>query len=146
MSIWVFSARITSLRQFDRALDSIEEVLKRNYHSILQEAEIDSALNPVRISNRKYLIVQSRHYVLIWLLIVGLLIAGFVLGNVLFVKAPAANSSTTSFTPPPELVQSTEEKKPTTAPVSIEKKHESVRSGPGNPLDRRVDLRHIEPH
>lgn len=146
MSIWVFSSRATSLSQFDKAFDSIEELLKRNYHGVLQVAEIDSALNPVRISNRKYLRMQSTHYVRVWLLIVALLIAGFVIGNVLFVKTLVANNSVPSLAPPQVSSPITEDKKASSAPIPIEQKHELTRPGPSNPLDRRVDLRHSEPH
>lgn len=142
MSIWVFSARSSSLSQFDRAFDSIEELLKRNYHGVLQLAEVDNALNPVRISNRNYLKIQSTHYVRVWLLIVALLIAGFVVGNVLFVQASTANNSVPSLAPSQVSVPIPTHRQAAPAPGAVEQKNQPTRPEPGNPLDRRVDLRH----
>ncbi|MEX5493447.1 hypothetical protein ABFV51_09600 [Pseudomonas asgharzadehiana] len=142
MSIWVFSARSSTLSQFDRAFDSIEELLKRNYHGVLQLAEVDNALNPVRISNRNYLRIQSTHYVRVWLLIVVLLIAGFVVGNVLFVQASTANNSVPSLAPSQVLVPIPANGQAAPAPGALEQNNQPARLGPGNPLDRRVDLRH----
>ena len=90
MSVWVFGARISSLRQFDKAYESIDQLLKRNYLGVIEEAEIDSALNPIRVSNRSYLIRLSAYYMWVWLLIVFLLIAGFVGGNLYLVPGKSS--------------------------------------------------------
>lgn len=141
MSIWVFVARSSSLSQFDRAFDSIDELLKRNYQGVLQSTEIDDALKPVRISNREYLRIQSRRYVNVWLLIVALLIAGFVVGNIIFVQA----STSSSGAPPLQTSQVSgspyAEKQSTLVPDKIEQKNKADQAKPSSPLDRRVDLR-----
>ncbi|ASV34902.1 hypothetical protein ACW9I8_06190 [Pseudomonas reactans] len=142
MSIWVFSARSSSLSQFDRAFDSIEELLKRNYHGVLQLAEVDNALNPVRISNRDYLRSQSTHYVRVWLLIVLLLITGFVIGNVLFVQASTASNSALPLTPTQVPVPNPVNKQAAPSPGTFEHTNQLDRLKPTNALDRRVNLRH----
>ncbi|MNH02239.1 hypothetical protein D3C79_614710 [compost metagenome] len=140
MTAWVFSARAGSLSQFDKAFDSIEQVLKGNYRGVLEEAEIESALAPVRTSNRKYLLERSKHYVWLWLFIVGVLLLGFVGGNKYFITAPLASDSPDSKVVP----QSPESEKVDVSklsPSETTSTNGESRAAPGNPLDRRVDLR-----
>ncbi len=143
MSIWVFSAKASALSQFDRAFSSIEELIKRNYQGILAPEEVDSALNPVRASNRAYLEKQSAHYARVWSLIVLFLIAGFILGNAIFTTA---TSSAALQAAPPVATSATPTQTPAT--VSSESKPTAGRAaqlGSGNPLNRRVEMRHSNP-
>lgn len=96
MSVWVISARFGALTQFDKAFESIEQVLKVNYCGVLEAAEIEGALNPVRSSNRKYLRERSSYYLRLWLCIVILLVIGFVVGNRYFPSVPQSDSSGSS--------------------------------------------------
>lgn len=95
MTIWVFGARSGALTQFDKAFDSIEQVIKVNYCGILEVAEIENALSPVRSSNRDYLRERSWHYFLMWLGIALLLVAVFIAGNWYFSSVPVSDSSNT---------------------------------------------------
>ncbi|MBK5440894.1 hypothetical protein JFV30_29865 [Pseudomonas sp. TH32] len=139
MSVWVFGARVSSLRQFDKAYESIEQLLKRNYLGVIAEAEIDSALNPIRISNRDYLSRLSAYYARVWLLIVSLLITGFVGGN-LYLESGKASVVVQNEPPSTQAIG---------PPVNLESKPVSVTVSP-NPLtdpvldsalNRRVDMR-----
>ncbi|EZP31901.1 hypothetical protein [Pseudomonas sp. RIT288] len=141
MSIWVFVARSSALSQFDRAFDSIDELLKRNYHGVLQSTEIDDALKPVRISNREYLSVQSRRYVKVWLVIVALLIAGFCVGNAIFVQASLSNSGAPPLQTPQVPGAPAAEKQSTLVPDKVEQKNQPDQAKPSSRLDRRVNLR-----
>ncbi|MNJ37409.1 hypothetical protein D3C77_322260 [compost metagenome] len=139
MTIWVVSARAGSLVQFDKAFESIEEVLKVNYCGVLEVAEIENALSSVRSSNREYLRERSKHYLCLWLCIVLVLVVGFIGGNWYFPTVPAGDSSNSKLVTPSSEVKGVGGERPILPEAIRVDPKPSV--SPGNSLDRRVDLR-----
>lgn len=95
MTVWVVFSSFSSLKQYDKGVNTIEAVLKLNYHMVLQSVEIDHAFTPIRIRNREYLKGQAWRYSIAWVVIAVMLTAGFVGGHIYFKDAtqPATTSA-----------------------------------------------------
>lgn len=139
MTLWVVGARAGALTQFDKAFDSIEQVLKVNYCGVLEVAEVEDALGPVRSSNREYLRERSRHYLQLWLCIVVVLVLGFFSGNWYFSTVQVGDSSSSKVVASSSEVKVIGDERPS-LPKTIKTDPKSNVLSDGS-LDRRVDLR-----
>ena len=92
MTFWVVFSCVSSLRQYDKSVDTIEEVLKLNYHMVLQSVEIDYAFKPISKRNREYLKNQAWRYSIAWVIIAVILTGGFICGHMVFKDVPQTQS------------------------------------------------------
>ena len=96
MTVWVVFSCFSSLRQYDKGVDTIEQVLKLNYHMVLQSVEIDHAFSPIRTRNREYLKGQAWRYSIVWIIIAVILTTGFVCGHLVFRDSPQPSTASAS--------------------------------------------------
>lgn len=105
LSAWMIGAAFSAVRRFDNASQTISEVLKLGYGRVLASSEIADNVDPINVRNRTYLIGQCKTYVLYWLLIASVMVAGFGVGSLYFGGAPAATGEQASvITPGRQLV------------------------------------------